>query len=83
MIREEVRVRKRDAPAGQVKPYEEVTDRTVWNGERGRLERRVIVIDRRNNKYSQTWYSLDTGEVTFAKSGDLSDPGMHGKSARR
>jgi hypothetical protein len=75
------RAKKRTALG--VKPHEEIRDEVRWNGERNRLERRVMVIDRSGDRYSQEWSDLETGEVAFTKSGRLSDPDMHGESARR
>jgi hypothetical protein len=55
----------------------------VWNHDRHRMERRVIHVDSDNDYYKQEWFSLETGERTYFKEGKLSDPDMHGKSARR
>ena len=55
----------------------------VWNHDRHRMERRVIHVDSHNDYYKQEWLSLETGERTYFKEGKLSDPDMHGKSARR
>jgi hypothetical protein len=66
--------------APHVKLYSEV----LWNHDRQRMERREIYVDRENDYYKQEWFSLETGETTWGpKEGKLSDPGMHGKSARR
>jgi hypothetical protein len=43
-----------------------------------------MYIDSEQDYYRQTWYSLETGEITLGpKEGKLTDPDMHGKSARR
>jgi hypothetical protein len=54
-----------------------------WNGARQRMERRVMHIDKERDYYKQEWFSLETGKSTYMKEGKLSDPDMHGKSARR
>lgn len=76
-----VKARKRTAI--DVRPHEEIRDQVLWNGERKRLERRIMIIDRGGDHYSQEWSDLETGQITFTKSGQLSDPDMHGESARR
>jgi hypothetical protein len=55
----------------------------VWSHDRQQMERRVIHVDSDNDYYKQEWFSLETGERTYFKAGKLSDPKMHGKSARR
>jgi hypothetical protein len=42
-----------------------------------------MYVDSENDYYRQEWFSLVTGEPTYFKQGKLSDPEMHGKSARR
>ena len=42
-----------------------------------------MVVDSERDYYLQTWYDLDTGECVYRKEGRLSDPDMHGQSARR
>lgn len=42
-----------------------------------------LVVDRANDHYVQEWRDLRTYEVTFHKEGRLSDPTVHGESARR
>jgi phage FluMu protein Com len=81
LVTTSARARKRDAP--QARPHEEVRDEIRWSGDRNRLERRIMVINRRDDRYSQEWSDLQTGEVTYSKSGRLGDPDMHGQSARR
>jgi hypothetical protein len=70
-------VRLKRAPV--LKLYSDV----VWSHDRQRMERREMYVDDENDYYKQTWYSLETGEVAFHKEGKLSDPDMHGESARR
>jgi hypothetical protein len=55
----------------------------VWSHDRQQMERRLIHVDSDNDYYKQEWFSLETGERTYFKEGKLSDPDMHGKSARR
>jgi hypothetical protein len=47
------------------------------------MERRVMQVDRDNDYYKQEWFDLETGERTYLKEGRLSDPDMHGESARK
>ena len=42
-----------------------------------------MVVDSERDYYLQTWYDIDTGECVYRKEGRLSDPDMHGQSARR
>lgn len=81
-IVEGLRTAARHGEPGEVSPHHLVYDEVKWNMDRRRHERRVMVVDRENNTYSQTWYQLETGEVTWEKSGRLDDPDMHGESAR-
>jgi hypothetical protein len=80
---ERSRLKKRHGESGRSRPYAEYYDELRWNDERGRVERRIMVVDRSTNFYSQEWFDLATGEVTFTKSGALDDPSLHGESARR
>jgi hypothetical protein len=68
---------------GEVRPCLEQSTKIRWNGDRQRYERREIVVDRKNDRYRQSWFDRGTGERTFHKEGRNSDPTMHGKSARR
>jgi hypothetical protein len=71
------------AREANVAPYLKMYNDVVWNHDRHRMERRVIHVDSDNDYYKQEWFSLETGERTYFKEGKLSDPDMHGKSARR
>ncbi|WP_328304443.1 hypothetical protein [Actinomycetospora sp. NBC_00405] len=82
-IDEGLRGKARHGQPGEVKPHREQYSEIKWNGDRQRMERRVEVVDRENDYYLQEWRHLDTNEVTFRKEGRLSDPAMHGQSARR
>lgn len=77
-----LKAKLRNGQVGEVRPHLEHHQDTVWSHDRRRIERRVMVIDRENDYYRQTWYGPD-GEVSFTKEGRLSDPDMHGRSARR
>jgi hypothetical protein len=55
----------------------------VWNHDRHRMERRVIHVDLATTTTSRSGSVCKTGERTYFKEGKLSDPDMHGKSARR
>jgi hypothetical protein len=81
-ILEGLRTGARHGEPGEVSPLHLVYDEVKWNEDRQRRERRVMVVDRENKTYSQAWYHLETGEVTWEKSGRLDDPDMHGESAR-
>jgi hypothetical protein len=76
-------IKARHGQPGQVRPFREMSDRVVWNHEHQQMARRRIVADAETDHYMQEWKSLDTGEVLFRKEGQLSDPEMHGQSARR
>jgi hypothetical protein len=73
----------RHGAVGDVRPYMEQSTKIRWNDDRQRNERCEIVVDRENDYYRQEWFDLETGECTFSKEGWLSDPDLHGKSARR
>jgi hypothetical protein len=48
--------------------------------DRGRYERVVWFYDRSNNVYCETWFDLDTGEITWGpKRGPLDDQSIHGQ----
>ena len=64
-------------------PHIKVYVDVLWNHDRQRMERRTMHVDVENKYYKQEWFSLETGECVFSKEGKLSDPEMHGKSARR
>jgi hypothetical protein len=81
-IDESLRLAKRHGQPGQVRPYELIFDEVRWNHDRQRNERRRMVVDRENDRYVQEWYHQETGE-RWSKSGRLSDPEVHGESARR
>jgi len=72
----------RHGQRGEVAPHIEVTNRTLWNHDRQRRERRQIVADGDRDYYLQEWTDPVTGEV-YRKEGQLSDPNLHGESARR
>jgi hypothetical protein len=78
----EVRVRGRHGAVGEVRPHRDLRVSVRWNHDRQQHEQRRMLIDYGNNRYEQTWSTLDTGEVTFHKEGCLDDPAVHGKSAR-
>jgi hypothetical protein len=42
-----------------------------------------MTTDSEKDYYRQEWFNLLTGERTYFKEGKLSDPEMHGESARR
>jgi hypothetical protein len=65
--------------APSVKVYSDV----VWSYDRQSLERREMTTDSEKDYYRQEWFNLQTGERTYFKEGKLSDPEMHGESARR
>lgn len=73
--------------AGRVRPpfapHIRMYNDVVWSHDRQQMERRLIHIDSERDYYRQEWFSLETGERTYVKEGKLSDPEMHGKSARR
>jgi hypothetical protein len=60
-----------------------MSDMVLWNHDHQCMARRRIVADAETDSYVQEWTSLETGEVLFRKEGRLSDPEMHGASARR
>jgi RNA polymerase subunit RPABC4/transcription elongation factor Spt4 len=66
-----------------VAPHLKMYSEIKWNYDRNQLERREMLVDSENDYYRQEWFSLETGERTYFKEGRLSDPGMHGRSARR
>ena len=76
-------IKARHGQPGQVRPFRETSDTVLWNHEHQQMARRRIVVDTETDDYLQEWTSLDTGVVLFRKEGRLSDPEMHGKSARR
>jgi hypothetical protein len=67
----------------QASPFKVISEQIKWSGDRGRFERRRMLIDRESNHYVQEWSDLTTGEVTYRKEGRLDDPEVHGESARR
>jgi len=69
-------------PAG-VAPHLRMYSDIRWSHDRQQMERREMYVDSENDYYRQEWFSLETGERTYFKEGKLSDPEMHGKSARR
>ncbi|GAA1450240.1 hypothetical protein GCM10009641_82240 [Mycobacterium cookii] len=75
-----MRLRAGDRAAGT---QLDVTMRIEWNHDRGREERKVIVIDQRSGRYWQRWYSLETGEVTWEKEGSRTDQSIHGPESHR
>jgi hypothetical protein len=55
-------------------------EKVQWNLDRNRYERAVWLFDRNENVYSETWFDLDTGEITWGpKVGPLDDQSIHGK----
>jgi hypothetical protein len=77
------RSQRRRGQPGEVAPYFAVYDDVRWNHDHQRLERRLMRVDREADGYIQEWYDLETGEPTYRKEGRLSDPKLHGQSARR
>lgn len=57
----------------------------MWNHDRQAHETREKVEDRVAGEkyYTEQWRNPETGEVTYAKTGDLSDPNMHGPASHR
>lgn len=77
-------IAKRPGRGAPVAPHVRIYNEDKWSHDRQRLERREMYIDSEQDYYRQTWYSLQTGEITWGpKEGKLSDPDMHGESARR
>jgi hypothetical protein len=70
---------RRAPSAPHIKVYNDV----MWNADRQQVERREMYTDSDRDYYRQEWFSLVTGERTWRKEGRLSDPDMHGQSARR
>jgi hypothetical protein len=68
---------------GGARPHVRVYNDVLFNHDRGRMERRLMHTDSERDYYSQQWYSLETGECVWSKEGRLSDPDVHGQSARR
>jgi hypothetical protein len=67
-----------------VAPHIKIYNDVLWNYDRQRLERRCMETDSQRDYYKQEWFDLGTGETTWGpKEGRLSDPDMHGESARR
>jgi len=69
--------------AGGVKPNVRFYNDVLFNHDRQRMERRLMQTDSERDHYVQEWYDLETGELAFRKEGRLSDPDVHGQSARR
>ena len=78
-----VRGQARHGGAGSVAPHIRLYNDVRWNHDRQRMERRIMYTDSDLDYYKQEWFNLDTGELVWSKEGRLSDPDMHGKSARR
>jgi hypothetical protein len=70
-------------PPGPVRPHVRVYNDILWNHDRQRMERRLMHTDSERGFYVQEWYALETGELAWRKEGRLSDPDLHGQSARR
>jgi hypothetical protein len=66
-----------------VAPHLRMYSEIKWSHDRQQMERREMLVDSENDYYRQEWFSLETGEPTYFKEGRLSDPDMHGRSARR
>ena len=66
-----------------VAPHLRMYSEIKWSHDRQQMERREMLVDSENDYYKQEWFDLKTGERTYFKEGQLSDPDMHGKSARR
>ena len=79
----ELRTQARHGEPGKVKPHSRGYSELLWNHDRQRVERRVMVIDHENDYYLQEWRDRATDEVVWRKDGPLSDPNLHGASARR
>jgi hypothetical protein len=78
-----VRVQARHGEPGLSSPHIKMYADVLWNHDRQRLERREMTTDSERDYYRQEWFNLQTGERTYFKEGKLSDPDMHGVSARR
>lgn len=68
---------------GEIKPHRRTYNEIAWSHDRQRMERRIMITDGENDYYLQEWRTLDTDQVTWRKEGKLSDPALHGESARR
>jgi hypothetical protein len=55
----------------------------VWNHDRHRMERRVIHVDLATTTTSRSGSVWKPASALYFKEGKLSDPDMHGRSARR
>jgi hypothetical protein len=82
-LTDQIKGQARHGEHGVVAPHIEFYSEVKWNHDRQRMERRVMHIDSENDYKKQEWFSLETGERVWWKEGKLSDPGMHGESARR
>jgi hypothetical protein len=67
----------------KVAPHIKMYNDMVWSHDRQQMERREILVNSDEDFYRQEWFDLKTGERTYFKEGRLSDPDMHGRSARR
>lgn len=57
-----------------------IVQKIQWNHDRKRNERAVWLYDRNNNLYCETWFDLDTGQITWGpKRGPLDDQSIHGQ----
>ena len=55
-----------------------------WNNDRQQYERAVYLYDRNDNVYCQTWFYLDTGQITWGpKRGPLDDQSIHGPAGHK
>lgn len=59
---------------GQAWAVQVISEQIKWSGDRGRFERRRMLIDRENNHYVQEWSELTTGEATYRKEGPARRP---------
>jgi hypothetical protein len=69
---------------GKKKSRLRAVEKVEWNGDRRRLERRVMLFDHRDRVYCETWFHLKTGEITWGpKRGSLDDQTIHGGNAQK
>jgi hypothetical protein len=82
-IETSLRLQARQGQPGEVAPHRRHYNDILWNADRQRRERRIMVIDTEQDYYLQEWYDLETNQCTWRKEGRLSDPDMHGRVGAR
>ena len=77
-FRPKLKIKVRRGQPVEIKQHIEKTIRREYARDRGQWEKVEATYDHEAGTYEEVYFSLETGEDVFRKSGAISDQGLHG-----